>query len=751
MAEIDRPLLNPVLSLRIEPKRDSASGRGKDAKQIVTSRLPGQRNALSGQVAAISGSGAANRTYGGKIQLLARMFPDSYAPSYTPDALFPAWLGLQLIAPYRDGYLIEATASRLEQLAAFIQTADSISAQVDISRVEKVQLYGTQEALRGRTIEGLWESAPELERGKGFIVSFAPFRDAAAREAMLQSIAALANASVFLPTYPAIRLVEGDATHSPEAHAVISGEQTSLAIAMRRYRANGRARATLQVPNTGALTQLLASGNVFRIDPVPRIEVTSPGQGEHPGPLPPHVGNEPIVGVVDGGRTAQTYDQAEAWREPPLIPNGVADTKHGNQVTALVVHGHAWNTNLPLPPLYCRVGTVQAVPKEGSRHVTDIQKLIAYLSDVMARHPETRVWNFSCNQADSCDPNEVSVLGHEIARLARRAGVLPVISAGNRALPNGNVIAPPADCEAALVVAGRKFDGAGNPAEPCDRSRMGPGPEGMLKPDLSWYSQLRVLGGDVLTATSFCTPLVSSLAAHTFHNLKNATPDFVRALILNRTDLDRFDHQRGWGSPDSIRPWTCEAGAVTLAWSGEMRPGQAYYWERIPIPSRLIRGGKLCGRGSLTAIIEPMIADDLGGNYFSSRIEVALQYRKPNGKVDNLLGSMKTDPMTEAEARAELHKWNPVRRHSRDFLSKGVAFSGDALRLYARVYARDLYQFGMKRNEDVPPLKATFVLSISDGTETSDLYNEMRASLGNFVESAVIEQDIEVDHSDDDF
>jgi hypothetical protein len=70
---------------------------------------------------------------------------------------------------------------------------------------------------------------------------------------------------------------------------------------------------------------------------------------------------------------------------------------------------------------------------------------------------------------------------------------------------------------------------------------------------------------------------------------------------------------------------------------------------------------------------------------------------------------------------------------------------------YARVYARDLYQFGMKRNEDVPPLKATFVLSISDGTETSDLYNEMRASLGNFVESAVIEQDIEIDHSDDDF
>lgn len=69
------------------------------------------------------------------------------------------------------------------------------------------------------------------------------------------------------------------------------------------------------------------------------------------------------------------------------------------------------------------------------------------------------------------------------------------------------------------------------------------------------------------------------------------------------------------------------------------------------------------------------------------------------------------------------------------------------MRLYARVYARDLYQFGMRSNEDVPPLKAAFVLSLSDGSESDAVYNEMRAMLGNFVESAVLDIDLDVEHA----
>jgi hypothetical protein len=67
------------------------------------------------------------------------------------------------------------------------------------------------------------------------------------------------------------------------------------------------------------------------------------------------------------------------------------------------------------------------------------------------------------------------------------------------------------------------------------------------------------------------------------------------------------------------------------------------------------------------------------------------------------------------------------------------------MRLYARVFVRDLFQFGLARNDEVEPLQVAFVLSLSDGTDGSDLYNEMRASLGTFVESAVLDQEIEIE------
>jgi hypothetical protein len=248
-------------------------------KHIVAARLGPQRVALAGQLAELDARRDTLRTFGGKVHLLTKMFADSYAPSYTPEALFAPWLGLQLVAPYRNGYLVEATADRLPELVSFIRTADSVSAQVDISRVENVQLYSADQVLRGRSVASVWEAAPELERGKGFVVSFAPYRDFAAREQLLQTIAQLSEQAIMLPTYPSLRLVDGDGTGERVALPVISPEQTSLAIAMRRYRAHGRARSTIQVANTDSLAQLLASGSVFRIDPIPRLEVTTPGEG----------------------------------------------------------------------------------------------------------------------------------------------------------------------------------------------------------------------------------------------------------------------------------------------------------------------------------------------------------------------------------------------------------------------------------------------------------------------------------------
>ena len=162
-------------------------------------------------------------------------------------------------------------------------------------------------------------------------------------------------------------------------------EGDRISLAMREYRQHRRARTTVVVPSRDALQHLVASGAVFRIEPVQPITTTSPGEGREPDrPLPANMASLPIVGVVDGGLTAASYKHAEAWRAPPLVKDSQADAKHGNQVSSLVVQGHDWNNNLALPPLYCQVGTVQAVAKRGSRASADPQEFVAYLDAVMA-------------------------------------------------------------------------------------------------------------------------------------------------------------------------------------------------------------------------------------------------------------------------------------------------------------------------------------------------------------------------------
>ena len=69
------------------------------------------------------------------------------------------------------------------------------------------------------------------------------------------------------------------------------------------------------------LNTLIASGVVVRVDPVRRLNTAAPGEGIEPIRIQ-HLDTAPVVAVVDGGRTANSYDHAEAWRaNPPFISN----------------------------------------------------------------------------------------------------------------------------------------------------------------------------------------------------------------------------------------------------------------------------------------------------------------------------------------------------------------------------------------------------------------------------------------------
>ncbi len=460
-----RPLLNPVLRFNKEPKPEGISGGGKNAGGIKTERLPEQRRALAAQFTGLAAQAAARPRFDGRVVLYAAMFDDSLAPTWTPSDLFHFDRDARLVAPFRAGYLVEIAASSLAGFARLVERTDLAKDQVDISRVEKVRFFEDEDAAGASSLDAIWEMAPETETGRAFVVWLMPLLGREAAEQLIHAFSALRDDTVIPPAPLLDRLAAEMDANVPAVMrrslraAATAGDRFNLAL--REYRLRRRARTTVIVPTPDALHQLVASGTVFRIEPVQPISSTSPGEGREPDrPLPSDMASLPIVGVVDGGLSAASYRHAEAWRAPALVRDGAADTLHGNRVTSLVVQGHDWNNNLTLPPLYCQVGTVQAVARQGVRAFVDPQDFIAYLDGVMAANPDTRVWNFSLNQRQPCQLDTVSPLGHDIALLARKHRVLPVVSIGNRP---GDLLQPPADCEAAVTVGGRLHGDNGAP------------------------------------------------------------------------------------------------------------------------------------------------------------------------------------------------------------------------------------------------------------------------------------------------
>lgn len=744
------PLLNPVLTLKkvAVPEEPSVSGSGEDA--VKKERLADQRVKLSNDCQKIAKEAESISLHGDKLHLSVEMFRDSLAPSWTPLKLFDEKLGCNFVSPIDKGYLVEINADKLKKLGKYIETAATREARVCISRIKSISRFDEDSVLRGRSIDALWDSADGSEEGKGFVLWFIPFRDQKSRDSVVNTLQKIEEIGWIKQTYSAITNSTDMSDSENYLVPVINRTQSNINRAIRRYKNDGVARTYAIIPNKQALVQLIASGSTFRVDPVPRIEVTAPSIGAHPSPPSPSSGSQPIVAVVDGGLTAKSYKPMEAWAAPVLFSGAAADTVHGNRVSSLVVHGHAWNNQLHLPQIDCRLGTVTAVAKAGGNGATNPEMLINYLRKVAQNYPDAKVWNLSFNQiSPEPDLSSVSFLGHELSLLAREFDLIFVISIGNRRIDNPNhQLCPPADSEAAIVVGGRQYDSDGKPAGPCNVSLLGPGPDGMLKPDLSWFSTLNMIGGgQPQCGSSYAAPLVSSLAAHTYANLKNPSPDLVKALLIDKAESERHDRAIGWGTPYSgTLPWTCAPGTVTLAWTANLTPGFVYFWNDIPIPPELIKDGKLFGKSRLTVVLKPKVSDSGGSNYFATRIQAALQYFDANGKSSNLLGSMKENTTEENEARSELAKWYPVRRHMKDFSKRnGLGFSGNSLKLRAQIFSRDRYQFDVSGTQrELGEQTAAFVLTFEGGPKDDSIYNSMTQQLSTFVESAVLNNEIQV-------
>ncbi len=734
------PVLNPVLRLLTEKRPAPITGGGKNKNDIINSRLRKNRQQLPKKLNQIRSSVSSNQLHAGKVLLHAQMSQDRLRPTLTPDSLFnEKQTASKLVTSVKDGFIVEAELESFDLLSEQISTGNAIATRVDISSLKDIQLYSLKQQLEDDGIQNLWSKASTFSDGKSEYKKFStwllPFSDIDSKRSIIQLFKSVA----FPFVYNSLPKKEKGCWTSSNCKL---SQQEKLDLMLNNYLKGRSSNISLSLTKFEQLSSIIASGTVCRIDPVTAIQTSvAPGTGTEPNPPTPKIACAPIVAVVDGGLSARTYQVAVAWKPADFfVPKFRANLKHGNQVASLVVDATGWNNNLDIPDSPCRIAPIQVVPKDIDYPFSE-EDLLEYLDQLMGEHSETKVWNFSFNQERECSQNCVSRLGNGLHEISRKHAVLPIVSAGNKAIDQ-ILVAPPADCESALIVGGRNHNQEGKVDEPWELSRNGLGPCQSLCPDLSWYSRLRVIGGKTVRGTSYSAPLVSRIAAYLFANLKDPTPDLVRALIINSADRATHDYQLGWGSPTSEYDlWNCSPNSVTLAWTSTLESGQEYHWHDIIVPPTMLNNGKLRGEITLTTVLTPLVDHDNGiGHYFMSRLETNVQVLKKNGEgYTGLLRGCETNGTKDKAAI----KWSPI-RHSRKTFTKTSCTNGK-VNLRARIYLRDKYKIKTTVGDNHIGVSAevafalTFRCTDKDEIRAAKTYNEFCNLMRNNVENATIE------------
>ncbi len=729
-----KPILNPALSLLTKPRLKSVPGRGKESKHIDQDRLSTNIAYLREELPLLREQ-YGDKIFANKVIFKAKLQTKYSSPSHTPDDLFSDKDGAEYLTSTNDGHLFEIEQNKIGLIAESLAKAN-IRKKVDISRLDSVEPYMSKFEYSPDQINQIWNSTISNKNGyKEFAFWLMPFLSSQARKSVITSLLSHIENNIDINIQD--KTID-DSTTSWVASSRSSFSNT-LKSKINLYLTGKNPRFSFTATHADELLLLVGSGIISRLQPKTKFQSSMPpGKGKEPErPLTRDLKGMPIVAVIDGGLTAHSYFNAVAyWPTDKLISDKNANNLHGNQVSSLIVDATGWNNNLNIPDLPCRIVPMQCLSKSIDESPDD-DDFIQYIDHMMNQYADVNIWNISCNQMSCCDKTQISHIGAELGRLSREHNKLFIISAGNIA-DDETTIAPPADCESALVVGGRSYDDNGMVAGPCQISRTGLGPSKLHKPELSWFSKVRVLGGEISSGTSYSAPQIARIAAHTWANLTDPTPDIVRSLLINNCDLDSYCPSRGWGSPNfSEMPWVCSDEAATLVWTSELNSGVNYYWHDIAIPSTMLdENNKLKGEIILTAILDPEINPLPIGNPILSRLEVSLQ-RSSGGT--NLLGSSKTSTGCDSS----ISKWNPIRVHKKKFVSTYIP--DGLVRLRARILYRDRSRLTRDMDNTLSEIKSSVAFSLTFKSNNPDTYNSFVRQMGVNVRPAVVETDIEVE------
>lgn len=358
----------------------------------------------------------------------------------------------------------------------------------------------------------------------------------------------------------------------------------------------------------------------------------------------------PTVGLLDTG--VETIPHLEDWILPDssnlMNIDSVDITKrHGTFVAGIMLYGdelqgETYTGSVPFKIQDCIVNTEKFSVSE--------YELIQHVKANIEHYSSIKIWNLSQGSNVEISDNKFSDFAIALDELQKKKNIIICKSAGNQSNLSGNIrITEGAESIRSLVIGSLALekitenDGEANCRSPF--SRIGFGPEGLIKPDLVHYGgnidthikSFSIYGNEALNSgTSFATPRVTAIAASLSYLLGDKyDPLLVKALMIHSAsypkELKVAGKERlkqvGYGMPAAcLDILHNDVDEFTMVFNVTFGKGRDIQVAEFPYPQSLVdEEGFYYGDISVTLAVDPILNPNESTEYCQSEVDVKLE------------------------------------------------------------------------------------------------------------------------------
>ena len=403
-------------------------------------------------------------------------------------------------------------------------------------------------------------------------------------------------------------------------------------------------------------------------------------------------------------------------------------------------------------------------------------ELVLYIREAVQQYPNIKIWNLSQGSQTEVSDFMFSDFAIALDDIQKEYDVLICKSAGN-SKDLGRITS---GAESMLALTVGSICNCGTHPEDLEEgihspfSRIGYGPEGLIKPEVVHYGGNKHTGIKVLTGadiqhtafgTSFSTPRISSLAAHLFHRLDGGfDATLIKALIIHNANypsiVDKnivgYDKMYGFGLPASIDDMlNNDVDEFTMVWQPDFNNGTDFQVIDFPYPEALIdENGYFYGIVTVTIVTDPILKGGEGCEYCQTDIDVKIgpirsvkhfvlgavgtpkTYRNEE-RIDSLHNILTEDKYSKRQSEIirernlimKNHKWQPIKKFQVDLSTMTIGKKNQIkdCRTWAmtmRAFTRDATMNELQEDGVMRSIKTTIIVTIRDPKHKGLVYNE---------------------------